>query len=141
MAFIVHILKNLCFCCFWKRIQVKLLRMNDKISSIIAFYRQSPKTTKYPITSKFSGSCQAGGHYSGFSLYNLDGLCSLLKKKWKLKIILEKILALGQWNIRHSTVYHDHLKAFNDKQFCLLQRTFDDIWKHFFIVRAWGGTN
>lgn len=54
--------------------------MNDKISSITAFYRQSPITTKYPITSKFSGSCQAGGHYSGFSLYNLDGLHSLLKK-------------------------------------------------------------
>ena len=78
--------KNLCFCWFWKRIQVKLLRMNDKISSIIAFYRKSPKTTKYPITSKFSyemvvGSCQAGGHHSVFSLYNLDGLCSLLTKK------------------------------------------------------------
>jgi len=63
------------------------------------------------------------------------------KKKWKLKIILEKILALGQWNIRHNIVHHDHLKVFNDKQFCLPQGTFGDIWKHFFIVMAWCETN
>ena len=36
------------------------------------------------------GSCQAGGYHSGFSLYNLDGLCSLLTKKMKIKNYFRK---------------------------------------------------